>query len=190
MSDFKDRCWGCEYNTGFDLPFNGENTITQCSLGYKNITISSGCSDFKPDITASCDRCFFYTTKESEGKYKPYCTVHNITSILSKNFPGGSGYCQEFYHRNNDDSSEEKKSGCFIATAVYDSPTAPKVMILRSFRDENLLHSSFGKAFVRSYYKYSPPFASFLGRHDFFKNLVRYLFIEPLVFIVQFFKKK
>jgi len=188
MSDFKDRCGGCEHTTGYDLPFVGANTITQCALGCRN-TISQGCSDFKPDITASCDRCYFYTKRESEGRYKPHCTVHNITSIFSRDFPGGSGFCQEFYQRNSYEV-EEKKSGCFIATAVYDSPTAPKVMILRSYRDENLLHSSFGKAFVRSYYKYSPPFASFLERHDFLKNLVRYLFIEPLVFVVQFFKKK
>jgi len=100
MSDFKDRCGGCEHTTGFELPFKGAKTITQCALGYK-VPISEGCSDFTPDITANCDRCYFYTTKESEGKYKPHCTVHNITSILSKNFPGGNGFCQEFYQRNS-----------------------------------------------------------------------------------------
>lgn len=35
MSDFKDRCGGCEHTTGFVLPFRGGETITQCALGYK-----------------------------------------------------------------------------------------------------------------------------------------------------------
>ncbi len=190
MSDFKDRCGGCEHTTGYDLPFKGARTITQCALGYR-VPISEGCSEFTPDITASCDRCFFYTKKESEGRYKPHCTVHNITSIMSKNFPGGSGFCQEFYQRNSyENTNKEKKSGCFIATAVYNSPTAPKVMILREFRDNILLQSKYGKSFVNQYYKYSPNFADFLRGHKILKSIVRYIFIEPLVFIVKLFQKK
>jgi len=72
MSDFKDRCGGCEHTTGFELPFRGEETITQCALGYK-VPISEGCSEFTPDITANCNRCFFYTKKESDGRYRPHC---------------------------------------------------------------------------------------------------------------------
>jgi len=189
MSDFKDRCGGCEHTTGFELPFRGEETITQCALGYK-VPISEGCSKFTPDSAANCNRCFFYTKKESDGRYKPHCTIHNITSILSKNFPGESGYCQEFYHRNTyNDSNEEKKSGCFIATAIYNSPTAPKVMILREFRDDILLQFDFGKSFVKYYYRYSPRFADYLLENNSLKKIIRYMFIEPLVFLVKLFRK-
>ncbi|WP_069471054.1 zinc ribbon domain-containing protein [Candidatus Marithrix sp. Canyon 246] len=58
-----------------------------------------------------------------------------------------------------------KNSGCFIVTAVYNSPTAPKVMILREFRDQKLLTTSLGKSFVKFYYKYSPPIANLLSKH-------------------------
>jgi len=190
MSDFKDRCGGCEHTEGFELPFKGARTITQCALGHKNITISDGCSDFKPDITANCNRCYFYTTKELDGRYRPHCSVHNITSMLSKNFPGESVYCQEFYQRNTDDnSSEEKKSGCFIATAIYDSPTAPKVMVLRNFRDNTLLQSKYLNSFVNFYYKYSPTLANYLLEHNFLKKTIQYIFIEPLIFLVRLFHK-
>jgi hypothetical protein len=39
----------------------------------------------------------------------------------------------------------EKESGCFIATAVYGSYSAPEVAVLRHFRDEILLNGLLGK---------------------------------------------
>jgi hypothetical protein len=74
---------------------------------------------------------------------------------------------------------------CFIATAVYNSPTAPKVMILREFRDQKLLTTSLGKSFVKFYYKHSPPIANFLSKHKLLSEVVRIVFIEPLVWMVR-----
>lgn len=53
----------------------------------------------------------------------------------------------------------KKKTGCYIATAVYGSYDAPEVLILRSFRDNRLSKSLFGRAFIKIYYKVSPPIA-------------------------------
>ena len=53
----------------------------------------------------------------------------------------------------------EKKEGCYIATAVYGSYDAPEVMTLRRFRDETLKNSAFGRWFIRTYYRLSPPVA-------------------------------
>ena len=188
MSNFANRCWGCKHYDGFDSHI-GADTIVNCMLGYKNVTISSGCSSFEPDNTANCYKCYFYTTKLDGKLNKPHCTIHNITSMIHTNFPGDSGYCQEFYHKDTDYSSEKKKGGCFIATAVYNSSTAPKVMVLREFRDNTLLQSKYGNSFVNYYYKYSPAFANYLLEHDFLRKIIRYMFIEPLVFLVQLFKK-
>jgi hypothetical protein len=63
--------------------------------------------------------------------------------------------------------------GCFIATAAYGSPMEPYVKILRDFRDSFLLESSFGKAFINLYYKYSPPIADFIANHDNLRAMVR-----------------
>lgn len=54
-------------------------------------------------------------------------------------------------------------AGCYIATAVYGGYDTPQVLKLRHFRDEVLMNSAFGRAFVRVYYKLSPPVAKRLG---------------------------
>ncbi|HXG64847.1 MAG TPA: CFI-box-CTERM domain-containing protein [Blastocatellia bacterium] len=53
-------------------------------------------------------------------------------------------------------NESSKKSGCFIATAAYGSAFAPEVLIFRQFRDEILLNSTKGRAFITFYYAISP----------------------------------
>lgn len=63
-------------------------------------------------------------------------------------------------------------NGCFIATAAYGSLMEPHVQILCDFRDRFLLTHSVGKNFVHFYYKYSPPAAGFIAKHDSIRALV------------------
>ncbi len=70
--------------------------------------------------------------------------------------------------------------GCFIATAAYGSLVEPHVKILRDFRDRFLTTNTVGKSFVNLYYKYSPPFANFIARHDNLRMIVR-MTLFPLV---------
>ena len=72
---------------------------------------------------------------------------------------------------SNDSGSE---SGCFIATAVFGSPLAENVTILKDFRDTYLLNNRIGRAFVHIYYKYSPALADFIAHHDFLRTTCRY----------------
>ena len=51
---------------------------------------------------------------------------------------------------------QSKKSGCYIATAVYGSYDCPEVWTLRRFSDEFLLNHVLGRLFVRAYYAVSP----------------------------------
>jgi len=80
--------------------------------------------------------------------------------------PGGGGGSSSF---------------CFIATAAYGSNMADEVITLRRFRDNVLLKSSLGRAFVRSYYSVSPPVAGYIARHDSLRAAVR-LSLAPLVY--------
>lgn len=80
------------------------------------------------------------------------------------------------------DSSDDDDSSsfCFIATAAFGSPIEQHVRILRNFRDSYLLTNYPGRAFVKSYYKYSPPVADFISQHNSIKMIVRIL-LYPLV---------
>ena len=71
--------------------------------------------------------------------------------------------------------------GCFIATAAYGSYLDPHVMVLRHFRDNVLLQSELGTAFVTFYYKHSPPIADFIAQHDTLRMLFRFA-LTPLIF--------
>ena len=75
------------------------------------------------------------------------------------------------------------KEGCFIATAAYGSYFESHVKLLRDFRDNVLLQSSFGKYLVDVYYKYSPPIADAIAENEWAKSAVRIL-LMPLVFAI------
>ncbi len=70
--------------------------------------------------------------------------------------------------------------GCFIATAVYGSPIAPQVMVLRQFRDSYLLTNPLGTVLVGWYYRLSPPAARFIERHDTVRAVCREL-LRPII---------
>ena len=62
--------------------------------------------------------------------------------------------------------SEEapKKSGCYIATAVYGAYDCPQVCTLRRYRDDVLAESALGRLFIRIYYKFSPKLVKYFGQ--------------------------
>jgi len=76
--------------------------------------------------------------------------------------------------------SESKKS-CFIATATYGSDMAPEVVLLRNWRDTNLLKRRAGTNFVSCYYKISPPISKIVSKSKILKQLVR-LGLRPIVY--------
>ncbi|MHC4548215.1 MAG: CFI-box-CTERM domain-containing protein [Planctomycetota bacterium] len=82
-----------------------------------------------------------------------------------------------------DDEGEEERRGrdvksraCFIATAAYGDPDAPEVERLRRFRDRHLLTNRAGAAFVRLYYRFSPPVARLIARKPRLRVAVRKTF--------------
>jgi uncharacterized repeat protein (TIGR01451 family) len=55
-------------------------------------------------------------------------------------------------------------AGCFIATAAWGQPWDENVRTLRRFRDRFLMTHAPGRAFVRWYYRVSPPLAAFIAK--------------------------
>jgi uncharacterized repeat protein (TIGR01451 family) len=72
---------------------------------------------------------------------------------------------------------------CFIATAAYGSPLEPHVVALRQFRDRYLQHTAFGRAFIRYYYRYSPPLAALIAERPALRSATRAV-LTPLVLAI------
>jgi hypothetical protein len=75
---------------------------------------------------------------------------------------------------------------CCTATVAAASGTnaAKKLDMLREFRDEVMLPDASGAEFVSLYYKTSPPIANFISQHEVLRTLVRMVFIDPIVAIL------
>jgi len=74
--------------------------------------------------------------------------------------------------------------GCLIATATFGSELAPQVQKLREIRDNSLLKTEVGSAFMESfnqfYYSFSPTIADLERQNPVFKETVK-LAITPLI---------
>ena len=74
--------------------------------------------------------------------------------------------------------------GCLIATATFGSELAPQVQQLRELRDNTLLQTNSGSAFMESFnqfhYSFSPTIADWERQNPMFKETVR-LTITPLL---------
>ena len=64
-----------------------------------------------------------------------------------------------------------KKSGCYVATAVYGSYDCPEVWTLRRYRDDTLANTWYGRAFIKIYYAISPTLVKCFGNTNWFKNM-------------------
>ncbi|MDC4214078.1 MAG: copper-binding protein [Candidatus Nitrosopumilus limneticus] len=73
--------------------------------------------------------------------------------------------------------SEENGGGCLIATATYGSELAPQVQLLREIRDNQLLNTESGSAFMKTfndmYYTFSPTIADWERESPIFKEIVK-----------------
>ena len=73
--------------------------------------------------------------------------------------------------------SSEEGGGCLIATAAYGSELAPQVQMLREIRDNQLLNTESGSAFMttfnEAYYSFSPYIADMERESPMFKEIVK-----------------
>ncbi|MFZ3228790.1 MAG: CFI-box-CTERM domain-containing protein [Pseudobdellovibrio sp.] len=111
-----------------------------------------------------------------------YCLVYgsknqaqNIYSFTTTNVVGGCVTPAEVVGVLDD-------KHCFISTAAFGSELAPEVETFRQFRNQFMLKNNLGKAFVKMYYKYSPPFAKIISGNPALMSLTRMLLYPFLGF--------
>ena len=79
---------------------------------------------------------------------------------------------------------EEEGGGCLIATAAYGSEMAPQVQLLREIRDNQLMNTESGSAFMSGfnelYYTFSPTIADMERENPMFKEAVK-LGLTPML---------
>jgi peptidyl-prolyl cis-trans isomerase B (cyclophilin B) len=84
----------------------------------------------------------------------------------------------------SNETSAEEGGGCLIATATYGSEMAPQVQQLRELRDNQLLQTEPGTAFMGTfndiYYSFSPVIADYERENPIFKEVVK-LAITPMI---------
>ena len=80
--------------------------------------------------------------------------------------------------------NSEEGGGCLIATAAYGSELAPQVQMLREIRDNQLMNTESGSAFMSGfnelYYSFSPTIADMERESPVFKEAVK-LAITPMI---------
>ena len=80
--------------------------------------------------------------------------------------------------------TEEEGGGCLISTATFGSELAPQVQMLREIRDNSLLTTTSGSAFMSGfntiYYSFSPTIADFERQSPIFQEAVK-LTLTPLI---------
>ena len=79
---------------------------------------------------------------------------------------------------------EANGGGCLIATAAYGTELAPQVQFLREIRDNTVMSTVSGAAFMTGfnqlYYSFSPTIADMERENPMFQEIVR-AFITPMV---------
>ncbi|MDH3278526.1 MAG: polysaccharide deacetylase family protein [Nitrosopumilus sp.] len=102
--------------------------------------------------------------------------LNQISENLTKNL--------EYQETKSSNSNPTNNGGCLIATAAYGSEIAPQVQQLRELRDNQLLQTESGSAFMKSfnefYYSFSPTVADYEREHPIFKEAVK-LAITPMI---------
>jgi len=86
--------------------------------------------------------------------------------------------------KSSTDNSSEEGGGCLIATAAYGSELAPQVQLLREIRDNQLMNTESGSAFMGTfnelYYTFSPYIADYERENPLFKEAVK-LGLTPML---------
>ena len=171
---------GCETTDECYIPFGvkidvGDEVIwTNEDMAFHTVTSGNpvdGPDELFDSGMFKTDEQFSHKFEES-GNFDYFCTLHpwmQGTVVVPVELP---------------DDGSENGGGCLIATATYGSELAPQIQQLRELRDNKLLQTESGSAFMESfndfYYSFSPGIADYERENPIFKETVK-LAITPVI---------
>ena len=141
------------------------------------------------DVSILVDqKLYTFTYATSLDNFKINLEIFNDTlnsfEILSQQPPKSSEDPLLLKISDRNSSEEEEGGGCLIATAAYGSELAPQVQMLREIRDNQLMNTESGSAFMttfnEAYYSFSPYIADMEREHPMFKEAVK-LGLTPML---------
>ena len=182
---------GIIVETNFDLFEQGQMVMVTGNAEEKSVAIKvkdpTGITILVRSITTDSDGNFELEFRTSQtatlGEYQV------VVSAVIDNIPVISTATFEVVEKGEmvtpmEQAAKEKKGGCLIATAAFGSEMAPQVQFLREIRDNTVLQTESGSAFMAGfnqfYYSFSPAIADYERENPAFKEVVK-LTLTPLL---------
>lgn len=113
-----------------------------------------------------------------------YASIINLGVVYAVDLDANSGYQDIVTKSQQTQSPGQPGGGCLIATAAYGSELAPQVQFLREIRDNTVMSTSSGAAFMSGfnqlYYSFSPTVADWERESPVVQQAVK-LFITPML---------
>jgi hypothetical protein len=179
---------GITVGTNFDSFGQGQTVMITGNAEEKSVAIKvkdpTGISILVRSITTDSNGNFELKFRISQtailGDYQVIVStiVDNVPVISTATFE----VVEESY--NITQTEQPKGGGCLIATATFGSEMAPQVQFLRELRDNTVLQTESGSAFMTGfnqfYYSFSPAIADYERENSAFKEAVK-ITLTPLL---------
>jgi pimeloyl-ACP methyl ester carboxylesterase len=166
-----------------DVDVTGQAANKRGFFSYENVAVDEktiASFDITPDrIKTAQDVPALTVMKEDSqtGQLSTSATVQPRVDVMTL---GGSS--------DGPSDGSDAGGGCLIATAAFGSELSPQVQFLRDFRDNHILLTSSGSAFMNAfnswYYSFSPYVADYERQNPWLQQTVRIL-IYPLLGILK-----
>ena len=150
--------------------------ITSMPLSVTELAESSTTAKVIPKIIHNDEENTFITL-EFSGIGTHYLIITNSSNQNVEQIHNSDGKIAE-------NTTESNGGGCLIATAAFGSEMAPQIQLLRELRDNTILETKSGNAFMSGfnqfYYSFSPAVADYQRENPIFKEAVK-LTLTPLL---------